>query len=44
LNLGNTISGIYNSSTVGQLVAAFDSGVENVGQFLSGFFNTGTGP
>ncbi|MGV7249627.1 hypothetical protein PJN36_21175, partial [Mycobacterium kansasii] len=43
-NLGNTISGLYNTSPFGILTSAFNSGVKNVGQQLAGFFRTGTGP
>ncbi|ORB82619.1 hypothetical protein B1987_00665 [Mycobacterium kansasii] len=43
-NLGNTISGWYNTSPVGILTSAFNSGIKNVGQKLAGFFRTGTGP
>jgi hypothetical protein len=42
--LGNTISGVFNTSTIGTVVSAFDSGVANIGQQLAGLFRTGTGP
>ncbi|WP_055376665.1 hypothetical protein, partial [Mycobacterium tuberculosis] len=43
-NLGNTVSGFNNTSTVGHLTAAFNSGVNNIGQMLLGFFSPGAGP
>jgi len=43
-NWGNAISGYANTSSLGLMTAAFDSGVRNIGQKLSGFFTTGTGP
>ena len=43
-NLGNTISGFYNSTMLNLMTAALISGGGNFGNQLSGFFNQGTGP
>jgi hypothetical protein len=42
-NFGNAVSGLYNTSVLGLNVAAFNSGIANVGSRLAGLFVTGTG-
>ncbi len=43
-NLGNSVSGFFNTSSLDMMTAAFNSGLGNVGQNLSGVFFQGTGP
>jgi hypothetical protein len=43
-NSGNSISGIFNTSTLDFATAALASGIGNVGEKLSGWFFQGAGP
>ncbi|WP_163662647.1 hypothetical protein [Mycobacterium shinjukuense] len=39
LNMGNTVSGLFNTSTANMATQAFVSGVGNKGQEIAGFFH-----
>ncbi|OOD75095.1 hypothetical protein BWP20_22465, partial [Mycobacterium tuberculosis] len=43
LNFGNTVSGLYNTSTLGLATSAFHSGVGNTDSQLAGFMRNAAG-